>query len=255
MRIITLNTWGGRTGKQAQLDFFAKYGQSADIFCLQEIWSAPYEHLEGKDAGGIPIKNDNVMVYGKQEISKVLPDFETYFRPLYGDHYGLLMLVKKDLEVLEEAEKFVYKDRGYVHPEKIGNHARSIQYAKIINNTTPLTVINFHGLWNGEGKTDTPDRILQSQNIIDFIQTLKGDVVFCGDFNLLPTTESLQMFEQAGLRNLIKENGVTSTRTSHYPKPEKFADYIFTSPGVKVKEFKVLSEEVSDHNALSIEIE
>ena len=33
-----------------------------------------------------------------------------------------------------------------------------------------------------------------------------------------------------------------------------FADYIFVSKDIKVKDFKVLPDEVSDHLALSIEI-
>jgi len=42
MKIITLNTWGGRAGKELLLSFFEKYRDDADIFCLQEIWSAPH---------------------------------------------------------------------------------------------------------------------------------------------------------------------------------------------------------------------
>lgn len=118
-----------------------------------------------------------------------------------------------------------------------------------------MTIINFHGLWNGKGKTDNEDRILQSRNIVDFIGGLKGEVVLCGDFNLLPDTESIKIFEDAGLRNLIKEYGITSTRTSHYTKPGKYADYVFVSRGVRVKDFKVLPEEVSDHSALLLEMD
>jgi endonuclease/exonuclease/phosphatase (EEP) superfamily protein YafD len=60
---------------------------------------------------------------------------------------------------------------------------------------TPVTVVNFHGLWNGKGKTDTPDRIAQSQNILRFLEGVDGEIILCGDFNLLPDTESLRMFE------------------------------------------------------------
>ncbi len=76
----------------------------------------------------------------------------------------------------------------------------------------------------------------------------------CGDFNLLPDTQSIQILEDTGLRNLIKETGVTSTRTSHYTKPEKFADYAFVSKNLNIKEFKVLPDEVSDHSPLCLEI-
>jgi len=254
MNIITLNTWGGRAGKEDLLAFFEKYKDTTDVFCLQEIWSAPYEYLEGHGAGGLTIKHDDIMVYGMQEISALLSEHLPYFRPTYMDNYGLMMLVKKNIPIIGEGELFVYKEKGWVTAGDVGNHARNIQYATLDSEEGPVTIINFHGLWNGKGKTDNEDRILQSRNIVDFIGGLKGEVVLCGDFNLLPDTESIKIFEDAGLRNLIKEYGITSTRTSHYTKPGKYADYVFVSGGVKIKAFKVLPEEVSDHSALCVEI-
>ncbi|MBS3903520.1 MAG: hypothetical protein KGZ30_04085 [Anaplasmataceae bacterium] len=59
--------------------------------------------------------------------------------------------------------------------------------------------------------------------------------------------------EGLGLDNLIKRFGVTSTRTSHYKREEKFADYMLVSKGIEVKEFKILPEEVSDHAAMYLE--
>ena len=55
------------------------------------------------------------------------------------------------------------------------------------------------------------------------------------------------------MRNLIADYHVTSTRSQLYKKDIKFADYILTSPGIKVKDFKVLPDEVSDHLALELD--
>lgn len=253
MKIITLNTWGGRAGKDNILGFFEQYKKDVDFFCLQEIWSAPYEHLEGSSAGGIPINNNGIMTEGMQEISALCEGHVSYFRPHHGDHYGLMMLVKKDLEVVAEGEVFVYKEKGYVPEGDVGNHARNIQYITFLYNQKLLTIINFHGLWNGKGKTDCEERITQSKNILNFINSLNGECVLAGDFNLLPDTESIKIIESGGLRNLIKEYDIKSTRTSFYTKPERFADYILVSPGIEVKDFKVLPEEVSDHSALYLE--
>jgi endonuclease/exonuclease/phosphatase family metal-dependent hydrolase len=76
--------------------------------------------------------------------------------------------------------------------------------------------------------------------------------ILCGDFNLLPNTDSLTILEQ-GMRNLIKEYPVTSTRSRFYEKPDKFADYILVSPEVVVEDFQVLDEAVSDHLPLLLE--
>lgn len=257
MRIISLNTWGGRAGKEILLDFFKKYTDTTDVFCLQEIWSAPYEHLEGHLAGGIEIDNEQIMVYGLQAIIEILPNHVPFFRPHHGDHYGLLMLVHKSLVIIEEGEIFVYKQKGYMVEGDVGNHARNIQYVTVKKEDALVTVINFHGLWtdSGAGKKDTPDRLEQSAKILEFTQKLQNPFILCGDFNLLPDTKSVQMFEDAGLRNLIKEFGIISTRTSFYTKPQKFADYVFISKDLNLKDFKVLPDEVSDHAPLLIEVE
>jgi endonuclease/exonuclease/phosphatase family metal-dependent hydrolase len=255
MKIISLNTWGGRAGREGLLSFFRPHKHDTDIFCLQEMWSSPYDTLDGQKAGGMTLDQTNIMVHGLTDISSVLTDFVPYFRPHHGDHYGLLMFVRKNIEVKVEGEIFVYKHKGYSPEGDIGNHARNIQFIIIEHNGEPLTVVNFHGLWNGQGKTDSEDRITQSEKIAEFIKQTQGDVVMLGDFNLLPDTQSIRILEDVGLRNLIREYGITSTRTSHYTKPEKFADYAFVSKGIEVNDFQVLPDEVSDHSPLLLVIE
>lgn len=254
MKLISLNTWGGRAGKEGLLAFFNKH-QDVDIFCLQEMWSAPYEHLEGKSAGGLAIDHSKVMVQGVQEISAVLTNHRSYFRPHLLDNYGLLMFVKNDWSVLEEGEVFVHKEKGFIPDGDVGNHARNIQYVTLQTPAGVRPVLNFHGLWNGAGKGDSEDRLRQSDKIIEFVKTLPNPYVLCGDFNLLPDTQSLIKLEDVGLRNLIKEYGVTSTRTSHYTKEQKFADYALVSDGVVVKDFIVLPDEVSDHSPMYLDFE
>jgi len=255
MRIVSLNIWGGRAGKDKVLDFFDTY-RDVDVFCLQEVWSAPYEELEGIMAGGKPLKHDEVMAYGKQDITALLKDHVPYFHPQFRNDYGLLTFVHKKHKVINDGEVFVHLHKGYEPDslEEVGKHARNIQYVTLETENGPLTVVNFHGLWNGQGKDDSEDRITQSENIITFLKTLSTPVVLCGDFNLKPETRSLKRFEEYGLQNLIREHGITSTRTSYYTKPERFADYTFISPELNVIDFKILPDEVSDHAALYLDL-
>ncbi len=78
----------------------------------------------------------------------------------------------------------------------------------------------------------------------------------CGEFNLQPKTESIAIIG-SGMRDLIKEYGVTTTRNKYYADMEKYrdyiADYVFVSPNVRVADFKVLDNEVSDHFPLFLE--
>ena len=99
------------------------------------------------------------------------------------------------------------------------------------------------------------DRLEQSKSIIKFVKTIKGDFILWGDFNLSPDTESLQIISrELNCRELIKEYGITSTRTSLYTKPNKFADYVFVSKEIKIIDFKILPDVVSDHTPLFLEI-
>ncbi len=240
MKILSLNTWGGRPHKEAQLDFF-KNQSDIDIFCLQEIWGDPYESHVSKKTGGVVINRSEIWTTGLDDLSSLFSNHASLFHPHFGDKYGLLMFVNKKFEILDSGELFVYKEKGWTHEEDGGNHARNIQWAKLKTTQGTRVVINFHGLWNGQGKGDSEDRLRQSENIINFIKSQSDPVIFCGDFNLRPDTESIKKFEDFGLRNLIKEYGITSTRTSFYTKPEKFADYAISMADV-IPEFGIIRE-------------
>lgn len=257
MKLICLNIWGGRAGKEGLLAFFEKYRDTTDIFCLQEVWADKYENLEGSLAGGVPINNSLIMTQALQEISAVLPNHVAYFRPSFLGSYGLCTYVRKGVKVLEEGDVFVHLEREHIIPEglDVGTHARNLQYVSLKNGATQETIMNFHGLWNGRGKSNTPERIVQSERIIEFLRSRNEPFVLVGDFNLTPETESLKMLEYGGIRNLVTELGITSTRTNLYAKPGKHANYVFVSPGITVRDFKVLPDEVSDHAPLYLDFE
>ena len=102
------------------------------------------------------------------------------------------------------------------------------------------------------GKGDSEDRLEQSNNILKAVAQMDTSHIICGDFNLRPDTQSLQMIA-SNRQDLIQTHGITSTRTSHYPKTERYADYLFASHDLQIRNFSVLPEEVSDHAALLID--
>lgn len=241
MKLITLNTWGGRV-HQPLLDFF-RANADADIFCLQEIYhQAPREKIWKE------ITDDTFNLFS--DIQGALPDHQGYFRPHLEDYYGLAIFAKKDIRVDREGDVSIYEVKDYAGG---GNHPRNLQHLHFAKDGKNFTIANVHGLWNGKGKTDTADRLEQSRKIKEFIKTSSSAAtILCGDFNLMPDTESVRALED-GMRNLVAEHSVQSTRTSLYAKPDKFADYIFVSPEIEVKNFAVLPDEVSDHAALFLE--
>lgn len=247
MKLITLNTWGGPIFDP--LLAFIKRNVDTDVICLQEVF-----HTESDKT--IIEKGARADMY--KEISALLPDHIGYFASAQDGvqpggievdfhlEFGLATFVRKSIEVKDYDVKFVHRYKNGMATNQLGSMGRNIQCIKLLHEGEEWSVINFHGLWNGQGKSDTEDRLLQSQKLRESYDLMKGKRVVCGDFNLLPDTESIKIIGE-GLRDLVGEYGVTSTRSSYYEKSIKLADYIFTSPEVEVEHFEVMQDEVSDH--------
>ncbi|MCI5050747.1 MAG: endonuclease/exonuclease/phosphatase family protein [Candidatus Pacebacteria bacterium] len=252
MKIITLNAWCGRAGSSVH-DFFKNYGDT-DIFCLQEVDLDGSKF--GKDVTGANPPAGDPFLF--RSIQDILPGHHGFFAPILSSWWGNAIFISNELyrnmtaygEVLisDEQQKYMEYDTWF---------RRSLQWVDFSKDGELYTVVNYHGLWERDkGKGDSPDRIEQSQNIINFLETKKErKIILTGDFNLSPDTDSLKMLSNLGLINLISEFNITDTRTSLYEKENRFADYTFISPEIKVKEFKVLPDEVSDHAPLLLEIE
>ena len=246
MKILSLNTWGGRAGNKELLDFIKSHND-VDVFCFQEIWQG------GQDYADVWSGDIDTALF--KNIGNVLEDHIGFFRPHWADFFGLALFVKKDLKIKEEGEIFVHRSKDFTKGDFTTNHPRNIQYVTIETPSGLRTICNFHGLWTGGGKDDTEERITQSEKIIKFLEELKNPSILCGDFNLLLESKSLKMFEDFGMKNLIKEFNITSTRSSHYTKPVRFADYTFVSKDIQVNDFKVLPDEVSDHLAMYLDFQ
>jgi endonuclease/exonuclease/phosphatase family metal-dependent hydrolase len=240
VKLITLNIWGGHV-KNPLLNFIKQYND-IDIFCFQEV----YHQAEKK------VSTDNKKVHLNifSELQGLLPNHSGYFRPAVHEVYGLGIFIKKEIDVLGEGDISIHDSINY--PGIGPTHSRNLQWLEFLYNNQVFSIMNVHGLWNGQGKTDTPERIAQSQRIREFMNTINTPKILCGDFNLKPDTESIKILEK-GMNNLIHKHNVESTRTSLYTKDEKFADYVFTSPEITVNHFEVLDDEVSDHAPLLVE--
>lgn len=227
MKIIFLNAWNGAVGKSLW-DFFEKEKESTDIFVLMET------NLDFQ-------KKADVLLTGFTSIkaNKEVNNEDEYFQTTY---------VKNNSEI-ESFETILdgNRDIGYGI------------YTKIKSDKSILNLINVHGIALPGDKLDNPKRIEQSMTFINFMKKVKGPKIVGGDFNLLPETESVKMFEKNGYTNLVKEYDIKTTRNhlswDLYPNKQMYADYVFVSKDIKVKSFEVPDIEISDHLPLILEIE
>lgn len=242
IKILSLNTWGGRLDQK--LFEFLKNNQNVDVFCLQEVYNNATEPVVEDMGDKLKLLSD---------IKELLPHHYFYFVPdsFIQNYFGNVIFYKNTITINNHGNFQIHKSKNKTNKK---DRSRVLQFLEMDLEDTKLTIANTHCLWNEEGKMDNDDRIKQSKIISNFLNTIKTPVVLCGDFNLLPDTESIKIIENAGVKNLIKEYNIKSTRTSFYKKPDKFADYIFVSQDIKIESFKLLPDEISDHAVLELVI-
>ena len=248
MKLITLNIWAGSV-YEPLMKFLKDQSVSTDIFCLQEVWNNPNPAKETWDSAPTYTRQ-----YIFTEIANLLLEHRGYFAPSVDGIEGSAIFVKKDnIKVDKESDFLIFKPSGPTI-NGVAAFPRNLQYIKFENSGKEFTIANVHGIWNGGPKTDVPERLEQSKLIKEFLDNQDGAKILCGDFNLLPNTESLKMLEE-NMENLIKKYNIKSTRSSFYKKEARFADYTFVSPDVEVKNFEVSKVEVSDHLPMVLEFE
>ncbi len=267
MKIISLNTYGGHFFAPL-MGFIKMQAQSTNIFCFQEVLSNP--------------KGEMFVSHGSRanlfdEMAKVLPDFTGFFIPVQDNFdettlvpqevsAGLATFVRKKYTLQKIGDFFIYREKNSFVPTDYFTLAQNLHYIQLLVDGVLVTVCNLHGTAMPGNKLDTPDRLAQSQKVLDFLQDESGEKIVVGDFNLMPHTKSVSMFEECGLRNLVKDYKIGSTRGSLLKQlhPEyglsaegwqEFADYTFVSAGVKVASFVVPDLPISDHLPMILDFE
>lgn len=253
MKLMTLNIWGGKLYKPL-MSFLEKNSENTDIFCFQDM-------LFGKEAGFSKIQKGRINLY--EEVQKILKNFNSYIYRDPEESYfhgellpldvgcGQVIFVKNNIRVSDNGGFRSHPDSPY---HKGGDMVSGrCQWVKLKEDGGEIIILNLHGLWQRNSmKKDTPERIEQSKKIKEFLSEHNGKKILCGDFNIINDGNAMALLEE-DMINLIKKHNVTSTRSSYYPKEEKFADYILVSPSINVDDFQVLSDEISDHLALMVE--
>jgi len=253
MKIVSLNIWGGRE-RTPLLEFVTQEALSTDIFCFQEVFSG---------------STGSIMA----ALVEALPGFECHFLPvidsydvnvghLEGSRGGQALFIRKDIPVDSVGGRSVYGSFGKPFLLEGGlTMPAGLQHAVVKTSQGPRRVAHVHGLGRPGSKLDTLARMEQSSSIVAFLSEQRLPTILCGDFNLMPETESIAMIERFPMRNLIKEFQITDTRGAFNRKKysleelQFFADYIFVSPEVVVRTFVVPEKTVSDHLPLILECE
>ncbi len=238
MKILYLNINHGAQEKEL-FDYLKSKAKVIDIFCLQEADEDVIERLSNEIAGFNVFRSEK----------KVLKEKFCAVSFFINNKYKLInrRLLLDDNPRIGIAENY------------------EIDFKK-----GTLKIVNVHGIPQPGDKKDNNERLKQTSDILSGIQKSDLPAIVGGDFNLLPDTNSVMLFEKAGFRNLIKDFDIKTTRSEYawkeafernkktgYPFFEKqdFADYVFVSPEISVNSFEVPDAGVSDHLPLILDFD
>lgn len=266
VQITCLNGWGGKLHTEI-LQFLS--ATVPDVLCLQEVVHSPQtdkDWLKYRDGDHVLPQRANFF----QDVCDALPDHVAVFCPaaqgdLWDDdkpvpsQWGLATFVHPAFPIVGQAQKFVHKTFS---PDGYGDHprSRSAHGVRVYDheNGRFVSITHMHGLRDLNGKMDTPQRAAQARRLLELSQAVSepGDVtVICGDFNVEPESETLRILDEAGFTELVLSRGFNGTRTSHYRKPGRFADYLLINREDAVRDFQVIEQpEVSDHCPLVLRL-
>ncbi len=249
MKLVSLNTWGATQG-QPFFDYIKQQAKTTDIFCFQEIF------LSQPPA---PKISSNAHMYLFQELEEMLVDFQGVFSERSSGHdfkghvdfpvfHGTAVFVKKAINISQKSVEVI---RPYLPEQEPIDGVSAAQVLVLDFGGKNLSVLNYHGPARPGNKLDTEERIKASEKLKAVWQGLPSSAkILCGDFNLYPETQSVKILDALG-KNLIKEFKIENTRNEvswkRFNNKQYFADYIFVSPEVKVNNFEVPYNLVSDH--------
>jgi len=258
VKIISLNIWGGKVHNPL-IEFIKSYKDKVDVFCFQEVFSSQ-SNIE---------KSNGMYMNIYDELKNILSDYQPFFGSVqdnwndegpvnFNVSFGQAIFVKKEILVDDVKHILIHGEKNSANKESDVCVPGGMLCVKVNSKEGVFTLCNVHGAAFPGDKLDTPLRIEQSKKIKNFVmQEDNKRVVICGDFNLLPVTDSIKILSDI-MQNLISIYKIERTRSalhSYYGKPDdqKFADFVFASPDIKIKDFKVLDDQVSDHLAMYIE--
>ncbi len=267
MKILSLNMWIGGKLMDAIIPFLQR--EDADIVTLTEVhnghdasWAPQYRSLDVlREALHYPyeafsptfceVEDFGEVDQGNAVLSKLpITHVEAF---AYDIPYG-----KRDAR--QAHQQYFAKDGNVATMQSVFEQTpRNLQHVTIDAGGRDLHVFNTQGPWGTDG-LDNPTRLYMAEVIVDRVGALRP-VVLTGDFNVQEQTRTIGLIE-GSLTNVFKGTLKTSfnmTQKKGHQFEAGFAqavvDMMFVTPDVRLVKKTVYSDDVSDHLAMSIEVE
>jgi endonuclease/exonuclease/phosphatase family metal-dependent hydrolase len=220
-----------------------------DIICLQEaVWSDNDDFL----GYFVDTVEDLKAASGLEYDARV----SNYGVELLGGkatmEQGNVILSRYPIENIETILTHGKYNPKSAFSNKNGADDNQAWYALKVKLANGLTVLAHHGYWQRDplGNEET---VRCMKVVADTLRDEKGPVLMCGDLNVI--AEAPAMRELDFLTDLTVETGTKQTLMNLKFVKDVACDHILISDGIKWSNFEVHKELVSDHAAVSAEIE
>lgn len=246
MKLIQLNIWQGRIIKHVA-DFLKE--QQPDILCMQEVYSSEQRVPNWDNFSSLEI------------LQETLPELKYwFFAPLFehsvwGRQVTQGNVIASRFPIASELVAFTHGH--FVKNEELPPNTRNFQTCEIDANGRKLAVVNHHAYWD-KNPAGTPESVKSMEKVVDAIRLLPRPLIMCGDLNVRPETETMQLFNGL-LENLSAtrklETTLTQVGAAINNKNQVVCDHILISPEITVNSFMTADRIVSDHKALILDFD
>ncbi|OGD63896.1 hypothetical protein A2160_01575 [Candidatus Beckwithbacteria bacterium RBG_13_42_9] len=202
-----------------------------------------------------------------QELKNSLPDYHGELAVSWrlkndpDSYFGNATFVKSHIKVVSKQTLWLKPYQEFANPlnTRYELYSRCALILDIKISNQPLVIINTHLAW-GPTPYDKPFKQKQAKHLISYLRQLKKLFILAGDFNLIPETKIIKSFDKLG-QNLTVENGITNTLNPKFHRVKQLfpkglaVDYIFTHSEIRVKNFELIKEDLSDHYGLRLKFD
>lgn len=256
IKVLQLNIWNGRL-KRNIANFLKE--NDFDIICLEEaVWSKNNTENGRRQIGYYGFSVEQIMeltglkcVARGARFGNEIAKGEDCL--LEGDvilsRFEATESFVRNLEV-EPNEKMIFSGNNYDNAKVFAYNIVGARFEELGG----LQVFCHHGFWDKDPMGNEKSTKMMSLAMDIVPKNNECPVMVCGDFNL--RYDAPAMRETDFLRDLVHENGIKSTLNRLVSvNVDVDCDHILVNDLIKVENFKVCDELVSDHRAIITEIE
>lgn len=250
MKLLSRNIAIRETNNEQVVEFLRQ--QDADIVCLQEVGKAEEKSVKSEYDSYHAIMDTKLYPHRFMGESHEFKAFNTRNIDFWGYMRQWHLVLSK--YPITKAETWFYH-RSFERREDFStrrqtDHGRMLTRAIVSIDGQNIQVCNIHGIRTADKQWDQRT-IKQCEFIINKVKEHELPTIIAGDFNLLPTTESIKIMNKYYQNNISKFN-ITSSKPERTGKQSDIIDYIFTK-NIEPKKCYTINNDISDHLPLIAE--